>query len=162
MSFRVSRTVAIIAAAMLSACAATHTSISQQAPVDDLDNDHGLALRGYDSAGYFSEARPIEGDPAISYRWHGATWHFASMEHRDAFAADPARYAPQFGGYCAYAVSRGTTADGDPQQWAVVDGKLYVNNNALALTLWNQDRAGNIQAGVTNWPLIPKRPLPRP
>ena len=160
MSFRVPQTVAIVAATMLSACAATPGRISQQAPVDELDNDHGLVLRGYDSVAYFLDGRPIEGEPAINYRWHGATWRFASTEHRNAFAADPTRYAPQFGGYCAYAVSRGTTADGDPQQWAVADGKLYVNNNALAMTLWNRDRAGNIQAGVINWPLISKRPLP--
>src|SRR5882762_4534447 len=63
--------------------------------------------------------------------------------------------------YCAFAVSRGTTADADPHQWAVVDGKLYVNNNAFAKKLWDQDRPGNIVAGDANWPLIPKRPPAR-
>ncbi|MBV9723898.1 MAG: hypothetical protein JO299_01875 [Gammaproteobacteria bacterium] len=162
MKFRLSLATALILAAMLSACAATPGRISQTTPVDEVDNKHGLALQGYDAVGYFSEGRPVEGDPAISYRWQGADWQFASTEHRDKFAADPVRYAPQFGGYCAYAVSRGTTADGDPKQWALVDGKLYVNNNELAQTLWNQDRPGNIEAGVVNWPLIPKRPVAQP
>lgn len=69
------------------------------------------------------------GDPAISYQWQGATWQFSSVEHRTQFGADPVRYAPQFGGYCAFAVAQGTTADGDAQQWAIVKDKLYVNNN---------------------------------
>jgi len=99
------------------------------------------------------------GDPGITYQWQGATYLFSTAEHREAFKADPAHYAPQFGGYCAFAVSRGTTADADPHQWAIVDGKLYVNNNAFARKLWDQDRPGNIVAGDANWPLIPKRPL---
>lgn len=160
MTFRLCQAAALSVCVMLSACAATPGRISRTTPVDEIDNHHGLALKGYDPVAYFSDGRPIEGDASISYRWYGADWRFASTEHRDAFAADPVRYAPQFGGYCAYAVSRGTTADGDPQQWALVDGRLYVNNNALAQKLWNQDRPGNIEAGVVNWPLIPKRQLP--
>jgi len=159
MKFRPSQTTTLILAAILSACAATPGRISQTTVVDAVDNQHGLALQGYDPVAYFADGKPTAGSVAISYRWQGAAWHFSSAQHRDAFAADPLRYAPQFGGYCAYAVSRGTTAEGDPKQWAVVDGKLYVNNNPLAQKLWNQDRPGNIEAGVINWPLIPKRPV---
>ncbi|MGB9332969.1 MAG: YHS domain-containing (seleno)protein [Steroidobacteraceae bacterium] len=85
--------------------------------------------RGYDAVAYFTENGAVVGDPAISYQWQGATWQFSSVEHRTQFGADPVRYAPQFGGYCAFAVAQGTTADGDAQQWAIVKDKLYVNNN---------------------------------
>ena len=131
----------------------------QTEAVEDLNLQKGVALRGYDAVAYFTEHRAVMGDPAISFQWHGATWQFSSVEHRTQFAADPARYAPQFGGYCAFAVAQGTTADGDPHQWAIVKDKLYVNNNAVAKKLWDQDRRGNIVAADTNWLLIPKKPL---
>ena len=143
------------------ACAATPGRIHQTEQVDEINNQHGLALQGYDPVAYFTEAQPVIGDSAISYMWRGATYRFSSTEHRDAFAADPERYAPQFGGYCAFAVSRGTTANGDPHQWAIVNDRLFLNNNALAMTLWNEDRSGNIKAGQENWPLIPKRTPPQ-
>ena len=81
---------------------------------------------------------------------------FASAE----FMREPERYAPQYGGYCAYATAHGFIARGDPEQWAIVDHKLYVNNNEFAMALWDQDRAGHIIAADVNWPLIPKFPLP--
>jgi YHS domain-containing protein len=143
----------------MAACAATPGKVSQTRPVTELNLRQGVALKGYDPIAYFVDKMPTVGNPAISYQWQGATWLFATDEHREAFKADPAQYAPQYGGYCAFAVSRGTTADADPNQWAIVDGKLYVNNNAFAKTLWDQDRPGNIVAGDTNWPLIPKQPL---
>jgi hypothetical protein len=117
-----------------------------------------LALRGYDPVAYFTAGRPVAGSETLTYSWQGTSWRFASEENRAAFIANPARYAPQFGGYCAYAVSQGTTADGDPHQWAVVDGQLFLNNNVLASALWNRDRTENIKAGQQNWPLIPKQP----
>jgi len=144
------------ALAILTACAATPGKISQTIPVAPLNLRQGVAIRGYDPVAYFDTGAPIVGNPAIKYEWQGATWLFATTAHRDAFSADPQHYAPQYGGYCAYAVSRGTTADADPHQWAVVDGKLFLNNNALAKKLWDQDRPGNIKAGDENWPLIPK------
>lgn len=150
---------ALLVSVMIAACAATPSKMSQTEPVDELNVKQGVALKGYDPVAYFAEAQPVAGDPAISYQWKGVTWLFSTQEHRKAFKADPAHYAPQFGGYCAFAVSQGTTADGDPHQWAIVDGKLYVNNNVVAKKLWDQDRAANIVAGDTNWPLIPKRPL---
>ena len=148
---------ALLAFVMVTAYAATPGEVPQPELVAALNLQHGVALRGYDPVAYFIEAKPIAGNPAISYQWQGATWLFATPEHREAFKADPARYAPQFGGYCAFAVAQGTTADGDPYQWAIVDGKLYVNNNATAKKLWDQNRPANIAAGDRNWPLIPKR-----
>lgn len=148
----------LLMSSIVAACAATPGKVSQSRPVAELNLQQGVALRGYDPVAYYAAGMPVAGDPAISIEWHGATWRFSSAEHREAFKADPEHYAPQFGGYCAFAVSRGTTADADPKQWAIVDGKLYVNNNAFAKKLWDQDRPGNIVAGDTNWPLIPKQP----
>ena len=159
MRYTVRYLAALLVSAMIAACTATPSKVSQIEPVDELNLQQGVALKGYDPVAYFAEAQPRAGDPAISYQWKGATWLFSTQEHRKAFMADPGQYAPQFGGYCAFAVSQGTTADGDPHQWAIVDGKLYVNNNVVAKKLWDQDRAANIVAGDANWPLIPKRPL---
>lgn len=138
-------------------CAATPGRVSVKTPVPALNTPGGSALQGYDAMAYFTDGMPVEGSDAFTHRWRSTTWKFASAEHRDAFKADPERYAPAFGGYCAYAVSRGTTADGDPRQWAIVDGRLYVNNNGFAMQLWNNDRSGNIKAGHVNWRLIPKQ-----
>jgi YHS domain-containing protein len=111
-----------------------------------------LALRGYDTVAYWTEGRPVRGSTQFEHRWNGAVWRFATAEHRDRFAQDPERYAPQFGGYCAYAVSRGYTADGDPTVWRIVDAQLYVNYSRRAQTLWEQDIPGNIVQGRRNWP----------
>lgn len=112
----------------------------------------GLALHGYDAVAYFSDGKPVVGQGAFSYSWSGATWRFASASNRDRFAADPGKYAPQFGGYCAYAVSQGHTADGDPQLWRIVNGQLFLNYSAEAKRLWELDVPGNIAKGRQNWP----------
>ena len=148
----------IFAVMIIAACAATPGKVSQTKPVASLNLRQGVALKGYDPVAYFDEGAPTVGDPAIRYQWQGATWLFSTPAHRERFVAAPARYAPQYGGYCAFAVSRGAIADADPDQWAVVDGKLYVNNNAFAKKFWDQDRPANIEAGDSNWPLIPKYP----
>ncbi|MGB7413736.1 MAG: YHS domain-containing (seleno)protein, partial [Thermosynechococcaceae cyanobacterium] len=88
--------------------------------------ENGIAIRGYDPVAYFTESQPVQGKSEFAYDWKGATWHFASAEHRDLFSGEPAKYAPQYGGYCAWAVKEGTTAPIDPQAWKIVDGKLYL------------------------------------
>ena len=85
-------------------------------------------------------------------KWEDAIWRFETAAHRDAFAASPERFAPQFGGYCAWAVSRGYTADIDPEAWRIVEGKLYLNYSKRVQRMWEQDIAGNIAKGRTNWP----------
>jgi hypothetical protein len=111
-----------------------------------------LALRGYDAVAYFREGRAAEGSAEFTHEWNGARWLFKSAENRDAFARAPVAFAPQYGGYCSYAVSRGYTADGDPHAWKVVGGKLYLNYNVDVRGLWEQDVTGNIQRGDANWP----------
>jgi YHS domain-containing protein len=140
----------------LAGCAATPGRIRVSNAIPALDLVRGQALEGYDTVAYFDGAEAARGRSGFSYRWQGADWLFSSSEHRDAFAAAPEHYAPQYGGYCAFAVSRGTTAHGDPKVWAVVDGKLYLNNNRFAQELWNEDRPGHIAAADQNWPLMPK------
>jgi YHS domain-containing protein len=112
----------------------------------------GVALDGYDAVAYFAQGMPVRGDARFEHRWKGAVWRFASADHRDHFVRDPERYAPQFGGYCAYAVSRGYTASGDPLVWRIVADRLYVNYSKEAGRLWAQDIPGNIARGRRNWP----------
>lgn len=137
-------------------CATKPGQIWQDTPVPPIDTRAGLGLEGYDVVAYFTDHQPIKGSEAFTRQWQGVTWRFASAEHRDLFATDPLRYVPQYGGYCAYAVSHGTTAHGDPNQWAVVEDRLFVNNNPLARKLWESHRSRNIRTGDVNWPLIPK------
>ncbi len=113
--------------------------------------DGGLALKGYDAVAYFNENSPRIGKPEFTAEWNGAKWHFASAENRDAFSKDPAKYAPQFGGYCAWAVSQGYTADVDPQTGKVVDGKLYLNYNPSVAQKWNENVPKYIADGDNNW-----------
>jgi hypothetical protein len=112
----------------------------------------GLALSGYDAVAYFSESRAVKGDARFEVVWNGARWRFASVENRDRFRAEPLRYAPRFGGYCAWAVRNGYTASGDPNAWSVVDGRLYLNYSPAVRRTWEEDRAGNIARGEANWP----------
>jgi YHS domain-containing protein len=113
-----------------------------------------LAVSGYDPVAYFTEGRPVEGSGDYSYTWNGAVWRFASQANLDAFSANPAKYAPQFGGYCAWAVSQGYTASTDPQAWKIVDGKLYLNYDLDVKKTWEQDVPGNIAKGEGNWPKV--------
>jgi YHS domain-containing protein len=112
----------------------------------------GLALGGYDAVSYFIDSRAVKGEERFEVEWNGARWRFASAEHLERFKAEPARYAPQFGGYCAWAVSRGYTASGDPTAWSVVDGRLYLNYSASVRSMWEKDKPGNIAKGNANWP----------
>ena len=118
--------------------------------------DGGLAIRGYDPVAYFIQQKPVKGSPQFSYAWMGATWLFSSAVNRDQFAADPARYAPQYGGYCSYAVSKGRTASIDPEAWRIVDGKLYLNYSKGVQKTWAEDVPGNIRKADQNWPGLHK------
>lgn len=112
----------------------------------------GLALRGYDPVAYFTEGAPRRGLEAYSTHWQGAEWRFASAAHRAAFVADPAAHAPQYGGYCAWAVAEGYLAPVDPEAWAIVDGRLYLNFNARIQRRWARDIPGFIARADANWP----------
>lgn len=113
-----------------------------------------LALSGYDPVGYFSEGKPVEGKSGFQLEWQGAIWRFSSQENLEAFRNDPAAYAPQYGGYCAWAVSQGYTASADPTAWRIVDGKLYLNYSAGIQERWEKDIAGHIKNADANWPKV--------
>jgi len=111
----------------------------------------GLAVRGYDAVAFFAENGAVKGDLKYEFAWNGAKWLFANSENLEKFKADPETYAPQFGGYCSYAVSHGYTADGDPDTWKIVDGKLYLNYNQKAKEAWEAEQDKFIKEGEKNW-----------
>ncbi len=112
----------------------------------------GVAINGYDPVAYFVDSAPAKGDPTLGYTWNGTKWQFANQKNLQAFKANPVKYAPVFGGYCAYAVSQGYTAPTDPDAWSIVDDKLYLNYSKSVRTRWQQDTNGNIVKGNANWP----------
>ena len=112
----------------------------------------GAAIHGYDPVAYFTQEEAVAGKPEFTAEHDGAVWRFASAANRDAFVADPAKYAPQYGGYCAWEVSQGYTAPIDPDAWTVRDGKLYLNNSKFIRARWALDKDGNIAAADANWP----------
>jgi hypothetical protein len=114
----------------------------------------GVAIEGTDPVAYFDQGRPVEGSSDFEHEWMDATWRFVSAENRDRFAADPEKYAPQYGGYCAWAVSQGYTAKIDPEAWSIVDDKLYLNYSKDVQKQWSADVPGNIAKGDANWPTI--------
>lgn len=114
----------------------------------------GLALSGYDAVAYFKDGKPVKGSPEYAIEWGGARWQFATAANRDAFVAGPGRYAPEYGGYCAYAVSKGYTASGDPMVWRIVEDRLYVNYSKSVQRLWEQDIPGHIAKANGNWPSV--------
>ncbi|MCW5967061.1 MAG: YHS domain-containing protein [Blastocatellales bacterium] len=117
----------------------------------------GTAVKGYDVVAYFKQNRPVEGKSEFRRDWNGAKWYFASAENRDEFARNPEKYAPRFGGYCAWAVSRGYTAGIDPKAWKIVDGKLYLNYSLDVQKMWEGDIPGNINKANENWPRLLKK-----
>ncbi len=117
--------------------------------------EDGVAIGGADPVAYFSAADEgdfVAGSAEYAYEWQGATWQFANAENRDAFAANPEQYAPQYGGHCAWAAAQDAIAAIDPSAWKVVDGKLYLNLNKKIQARWEKDVPGNIAKADTNWP----------
>ncbi|KAL6068796.1 YHS domain-containing protein [Balamuthia mandrillaris] len=115
---------------------AKKTKIKQEKRI--FKNKKGVAIGGYDCVAYFEQGRALKGTPQLSERWSDAEWWFHSDSNRELFRKDPARYAPQYGGYCAFAVANGSTAATSPEAWKVVEGKLYLNYNKVVRALWNK------------------------
>ncbi len=114
----------------------------------------GLAIDGSDAVAYFDNNGPVAGSSDHKVMWNGAEWRFSSAANAKAFEANPTAYAPQFGGYCAYAASLGYVAPTMPEAWTLYNGKLYLNANLRARELWLKDVPGNIAKGEANWPGI--------
>lgn len=114
--------------------------------------DGGLALRGYDPVAYFTDGAPRTGLAEFATEWGGAEWRFANAANRDAFLATPEAFAPQYGGFCAWAVSQGYTAPINPHAWAIVEGRLYLNASTRVQRRWARDAAEHIARADANWP----------
>lgn len=126
----------------------------------------GVAIKGYDPVAYFTDGAPAKGQKAFQTKWKGATWRFKSEANRNAFLAAPDRYAPQYGGYCAWAMADGEKAGIDPNQWDISGGKLYLNYNADIKAKWAADKAGMIIRADAEWataskPAKPAKPFKR-
>jgi hypothetical protein len=116
--------------------------------------EDGIAVRGTDVVAYATQGRPVAGRAEFAHAWRGATWRFATAAQRDLFAANPERYAPAYGGFCAYAVSEGYTAPIDPAAWRIVDGRLFLNYDRSVQRRWERDIPGRVARGDANWPRL--------
>lgn len=123
-------------------------------PAVDTTTTPGIALSGYDAVAYFTQSKPVEGRAEFSLRHKQAEWRFSSMANRDAFAAMPEKYAPQYGGHCAWAVANGYTAKGDPLAWKIRGGRLFLNYDLAIQKQWEEDIPGNITKSDANWPKL--------
>jgi len=119
----------------------------------DLGGD-GLALEGYDPVAYFTEGEPTRGSAAYTATYDGATYRFANAEHRAAFEADPEKYMPAYGGYCAYGLAMGQKVGSDPEVWEIVDGQLYLNVNPDVQDRWEANIPGFVETADHNWDLV--------
>ena len=141
----------LAAAIPMSAGFAT-AALADKAPV--YPSFFGTAVDGTDVVAYFTQNAPVKGSRDITHDWNGATWQFSTEENRAAFAANPEAYAPQYGGYCAWAVSQGYTASTTPEAWRIVDGKLYLNYSLGVQRQWEEDIPSRIAAADANWPAV--------
>ena len=144
------RTTAIALALSLSAGAAFADEITTFVK-------QGAAIGGTDPVAYFTEGKPIEGKDAFTATYDDVTWKFASAANRDLFVADPEKYAPQYGGFCAFGASKGFKVPVVPDAWKIVDGKLYLNYSKSVQSQWAQNIPGFIANGDTNWPRLKQK-----
>lgn len=114
-------------------------------------DESGIAILGYDTVAYFTEEAALLGNPEFTHSWQGVQWYFANARHRDMFAENPDRFAPQFGGFCSNGLSKGKTVVADPEQWTIVEGKLYIKFNLNARDKWRQDKNSKIKKAKKNW-----------
>ncbi len=130
-------------------------------------DETGFAASGYDVVAYFSlpqsavgtpQTAPVAGNASITATHNGATFAFATEANRDAFLADPTRYAPQYDGHCAYGVAKGGKAPGNPTLWRIVNDKLYLNVTRNVVGFWEEDIPGNLNRAEGNWPSLDPQP----
>ncbi len=142
-------------AAALAVMSLVFTAVAAQAQSDKIlinTDRQGVATQGYDPVAFFVEGKPLKGDPRYRLSYRGGIYHFATEDHLEAFRQDPARYEPQFGGYCAWAVSRGYTAPIEIETGQVLDGRLVFNYNREVQRRFNQDAPRNLARADGNWP----------
>jgi len=123
-------------------------------------NKNGLALQGYDPVGYFTDGKPVKGSPEFTATYKGATYQFASAQHRDTFNQSPQKYEPQFGGFCGYAASINKLAPIEVEYFQVLRDRLVLQHNEKAWKLWHQDIEGNLKKADANWPTLSQQKAP--
>jgi hypothetical protein len=133
---------------LLSGLSVTAQTPATQAPI--FSTEQG-AIKGYDPVAYFVVGQPQRGLDFITYDWQGAVWHFGTIANRDSFALQPEKYAPQYGGYCAYGWAQGYAVKIEPYAWAIENGKLYLNYDNSVQRKWNKKRAQYIRDADKNW-----------
>jgi YHS domain-containing protein len=114
----------------------------------------GVAIGGYDPVAYFKEGKAVEGKEDFKLDWKGASWHFSNADNLAEFKSNPEKYAPQFGGYCAYGTADNHKAPTQPDAWTIVGGKLYLNYNSEVMKIWREDQKNLIDQAVRNWPTV--------
>lgn len=129
-------------------------STAARADTPVFHSDDGTAISGFDVVAYFDQGEPVAGDPAHAVMWKGAVWLFSSAQNQETFERNPRAFAPQFGGYCAYAMSQGYLAGTDPAAWRIDDGKLYLIHDVNILEMWAQDISGHVIRANAQWPQI--------
>ncbi|MBC7935168.1 MAG: YHS domain protein [Rhizobacter sp.] len=117
---------------------------------------NGVAIKGYDPVAYFNQQSAVEGNDKYSFDWSGSKWKFVSQNNLDSFKTAPERYAPQYGGFCAYGTSENHLSPTDPKAWTVVNNKLYLNYNLDVKQLWIKDTTSRIKAADGYWPSLNK------
>ena len=110
-----------------------------------------IAIKGYDTVAYFNAGKAIKGKEQYTFQWHSKIWYFLNIENKDLFEKNPEKYAPQYDGYCAWAMTEARKAETDPEVWKIVNGKLYLNCSKEAYEKWSKDIPGNIKKADTNW-----------
>ena len=121
---------------------------------------NGAAIDGYDPVAYFKENKPVKGAASFTATHEESTFRFSSEANRDAFLSNPTKYAPQYGGFCAYAVANGYKAKIEPDAFSIVNDKLYLNYDQSIQRRWLRDVPGYIKKGDRNWPEVSKKPFP--
>jgi YHS domain-containing protein len=132
------------------------TSLLSQAQVSEIFSSEEGAINGYDAVAYFKDSKPQKGNKKLALKWKGATWYFSTKANLEMFKANPEKFAPQYGGFCAYGTSDGHKAPTDPAAWTMVDGKLYLNYDNEVKTMWRKDQKALIKKADLNWPTVKK------
>ena len=131
--------------------------IQAKAQKSEIYVSDGKAINGYDAVAFFTQSKPVKGSNNFSFDWQGAKWLFANAEDLAAFKADPEKYAPQYGGYCAYGTSQGHKAPTKVETWTVLNNKLYFNYNKQVKELWSKNRDSLIVIADKMWPEVKKQ-----
>ena len=124
---------------------------SEQKKGAEIFQKEGAAIGGYDVVSFFKESKPVRGFAEYNFDWKGAKWQFSSQQNLDSFKSSPEKYAPQYGGYCAYGTADGHKAPTEVDTWTIMDGKLYFNYNKDVKNTWDKNRSMYIEKANSNW-----------